>query len=174
MCHSLSLLFHLLWSSLPSSLCLNMALFHSSFWLINKPLCVYISHFLYSFLCPWTLRLQQCPCYENQSGRDGMGTPVFENVASPWLYAQAHDCCFLRHFCVLFFQDPPCCSFSWMNQWTFLVISSKLISWWEFLFLKFSHYFANLQSWLFFVFVVISPLFLFPLKYWIQHSDSVF
>ena len=132
-----------------------------------------ISHILYSFL--WiTLRSHQCLCYENQSGKDGMGTPVFENVASPWLYAQAHDCCFLRHFCVLFFQDPPCCSFSWMNQCTFLVISSKLISWWEFLFLKFSHYFANLHSWLFFVFVVISPLFLFPLKYGIQHSDSVF
>ena len=44
---------------------------------------VCVSHFLCSFLCPSTLRLQQCLCYGNQSSRDGMGTLVFENVASP-------------------------------------------------------------------------------------------
>ena len=52
-------------------------------WLIYH--CVYVTHFLYSFLCPCTLRLQPCPCYGNWSGRDGMGTLVFENVAFPWL-----------------------------------------------------------------------------------------
>ena len=54
-----------------------------------------------------------------------------------------------------------------MNQWRFLVISSKLISWWEFLVLNFSHFcFANLHSQLFFlVFVAIYPLFLFQLRY---------
>ena len=69
-------------------------------WLIYH--CVYSTHFLYSFLCPCTLNLQPCPCYGNWSGRDGMGTFVFENVAFPWLYAQACECCFLRHFHVLF------------------------------------------------------------------------
>ena len=44
---------------------------------------VCVSHFLCSFLCPYTLRLQQCLCYGNQSGQDGMGILVFENVASP-------------------------------------------------------------------------------------------
>ena len=53
----------------------------------------------------------------------------------------------------------------WTNG-VFLVIQSKLISWWEFLFLNFSHfYFANRHYWLFLVFVAIYPLFLFQLRY---------
>ena len=75
-------------------------------WLIYH--CEYITHFLYSFLCYCTIKLQQCPCYGSWSGGDGMGTLVFENVALPWLCAQACECCFLRHFGVLFLNHPPC------------------------------------------------------------------
>ena len=159
---SLSGLLHLLWSSPPSCCAWTWHCFILPYgWLIYH--CVYKTHFLYSFLCPCTLRLHQClwnTCYGNWSSRDSMGNLASKNVAFPWLYAQACDCCFLRHFYVLFFKDSPYCSFSWMNSWTFLVILSKLISWWEFLFLNFSHfYFANLHYWLFLVFIAIHSLF---------------
>ena len=108
--HSLSVLLHFLWSSLPSCCAWTWHCFILPYgWLIYH--CVYRTHFLHSFLCPCTLRLHQCPCYGNWSGRDSVGTLASKNVAFPWLYSQACDCCFLRHFFVLFFKDSPYCSF---------------------------------------------------------------
>ena len=74
----LSLLLHLLWSSLSSCLCLNTALSILPYsWFICH--CVYRTHFLCSFLCPCPLRLQQFPSFGSWSGRDGRGTLVFGN-----------------------------------------------------------------------------------------------
>ena len=103
-----------------------------------------------------------------KSGWQGWhGHPCLLKCLFSLTICQACDCCFLTHSHVLFSKDPPYCSIQWMNQWRLLVIPSKLISWWELLFLNFSHfYFANLHSWLLFlVFVAIYPLFVFQLRY---------
>jgi len=109
LCRSLSPSLHLLWSSLPSCLCLNLALFGSSYgWFIYH--CVYRTHFLYSFPCSCALRLQQCPSFGNWSCRDGMGALFLKNVSFPYCVPR-RDCCFLRHFHASFSEDPPCCAF---------------------------------------------------------------
>ena len=45
---------------------LQMALFHSFLWLSNIPLCIYILHLLYPFICRWTFRLLLCLGYCKQ------------------------------------------------------------------------------------------------------------
>ena len=42
---------------------LQMALFHSFLWLSNIPLCIYVPHLFYPFICLWTFRLFPCLGY---------------------------------------------------------------------------------------------------------------
>ena len=60
-CFSLSDLLHSVWQSLDPSTSQQMTQFCSFLWLSNTPL--YVSHFLYPFVCRWAFRLLPWPGY---------------------------------------------------------------------------------------------------------------
>ena len=120
-CRSLSVLLHLLWSSLPFACAWTR---HCSIlpdgWLTYH--WVYRTHFLYSSLCPYPLGLQQCPSCGNWSSRDGMGTLVFENASFPWLFPRAPPrLIFWRSSVLCFLVDEPMDVFSNPIQTNFLM-----------------------------------------------------
>ena len=60
---------------------LQMSLFHF-LWLSNIPLCIYIPHLLYPFLCQWTFRLLPClgyckECFSEHQGAYTLLSHVF-------------------------------------------------------------------------------------------------
>ena len=103
-------------------------------WFIYR--CVCRTHFLYSFLCSCPFRLQPWPSFRNWSSWDGMGTLVFENLSFPWLIAVS-SCTSIFHILKVLHIVFS----SGRANGDFLVIPSKLISWWEFLLLNFSHFY---------------------------------
>ena len=104
--HSMSLLPHLLWSSLPSCLRLNVASFHSSLWLMHIPF-VYGTHCLYLFPCPCTLSFAPVYFLWKPVWQGWHGYPCLWKRFFSLTVCQAHNCCFLMHFRVLFSKDPP-------------------------------------------------------------------
>ena len=90
-CFSLSDLLHSVWQSLGPATSLQITQFRSFYgWVIFQ--CIYVPHFLYPFICWWTLRLLQCPGYCKQSCNEHFGTWLFLNYGFLRVYAQYLDC----------------------------------------------------------------------------------
>ena len=128
-CCSLSLLLQLLWSSLPSSLCLKMPLFH---WFLLAEsysiVCVYPIFFVHFCVLP---HLGCRSVFAMETSPAGMAwVPLSLKMSLLPDCMPRHVTAVSECTSIFSFEEPPCCLFLVDEPWTFLIIS-RLISRWD-------------------------------------------
>ena len=126
--HLFTVSLQLLWSSLPSSLCLKMPLFHCFLWLSHIALCVYPIFFVHFCVLP---HLGCSSVFAMETSPPGMAwVPLSLKMSLLPDCMPRHVTAVSECTSIFSFKETPCCFFLLDEPWTFLIIS-RLISRWD-------------------------------------------